>query len=64
MEVLSERKGKAVWTRRRIEGVDGAPDFRDLWEAVFEGCEKILRAWALGSDCLGCPESLAERWSG
>lgn len=36
MELLSERKGKAVWTRRRVEGVDGAPDFRDLWGAVFE----------------------------
>jgi hypothetical protein len=33
---VSER-GKAVWTRRRVEGVDGAPDFRDLWGAVFEG---------------------------
>lgn len=31
MELLSERKGKAVWPRRRVEGVDGASDFRGLW---------------------------------
>lgn len=40
MELLSERKGKAVWTRRRVEGVDGAPDFRDLWGGGFRGAAR------------------------